>query len=118
MKIRNGFVSNSSSSSFHIYGTCIDESEIRKILIEKEIATEEGLDQYGAWEFFGEFESEVGNLSCYPDYDGGRAYIGRAYSNIGDDETGREFKKSATKAVKKLFGEEVECEEYEETVYN
>lgn len=118
MKIRNGFVSNSSSSSFHIYGARIEESEIRKILIEEEIATEEGLNQYGPWEFFEEFECKFKGLSCFPYYDGECVYIGRTYSSIGDDETGGEFKKSATEAVKKYFGDEVECEEYEEEIYN
>ena len=116
MKIRQGFVSNSSSSSFHIYGAQVDESEIRKILIEQKKATEEELEEYGVGEFIHELDSP--GLACYPVPDWDCVFIGRRYSSIKDDETGRDFKTDAFERVTKFFGEEFECEEHFETTYN
>jgi len=116
MKIRNGFVSNSSSSSFHIYGIELEGSVIKEMLLEQKIITEEDLDRYGIWEDI--HKLKFGELADYCDYDGDCVYIGRRYSSIKDDETGKEFKKSATKAVAEFLGKDVECQEYLETIYN
>jgi len=84
MKMRKGFVSNSSSTSFCIYGTTVKD--------ELEAKLPEGLNYY-----YGDPNNE------------GAIYIGKYWSDIGDDETGRQFKESVEKALEELLGKKVEC---------
>ena len=91
MKIRNGFVSNSSSSSFCIYGTSVD--------IDGNI--EEMIENTG--------------LEIHNYYD--TIYVGRSWSSIKDDETGAQFKESVNKALKNL-GIDAKCGTCEEAWFD
>jgi hypothetical protein len=87
MKIRNGFVSNSSTSSFLIYGVLLDESY------------PEADDS-----FYDRAESEMYDLKLplgahY--FDG--TYIGTSWSKVKDDETGRQFKDRVESSIKELI---------------
>ncbi len=113
MKIRMGFVSNSSTTSFCIYGAEVDLSDVKKILIEKGVATEEGLDMYGVEEFN---TYEAMGLDYIRDHEGGYTYMGRYYTSIGNEETGSQFEKDVEEKIKKFFGKEVECRTIEETI--
>jgi hypothetical protein len=92
MKIRSGFVSNSSSSSFLIYGSSINVEEAysklfpgkdvpNKYKATKEITDKLGLDRYST------------------DFDD---YIGISWDCIGDDETGGQFKLKINKALEQI----------------
>ena len=81
MKCRNGFVSNSSSSSFLIYGTTIANGDgedlddrIRKLKL-----------KLGTWNICGDAE-----------------YVGASWDKVGDDETGKQFKERVQAAVDRL----------------
>jgi hypothetical protein len=111
MKIRSGFVSNSSSSSFCIYGVHFSENKISSIIknipkdvLEKTdywkdfIKSDEDLSQEKTIDVFSEecdineFFDEVKGVSV--EFSPGGYYIGRSYMTLKDTETGADFKKS------------------------
>jgi len=159
MKIRNGFVSNSSSSSFCIYGAYVPfNSSLNNIFKLLKKIQEVKPEEYKKWmdsdfkrenitremyefllnisektkkEFMllegnkGEDEDEIasewqdymidilesmGLYACYVD----DLYIGRCYQNIGDSETGKQFKDSTQEIITKLFNKK--CEHIEEII--
>ena len=98
MKVRYGFVSNSSSTSFCIYGTSIGRSKADEL---------DGNSK--------ELEICYGN----PDYEDAPAYIGVSWKRIRDDETGAQFKARVEAEIKKILGDEiVECGTIEVCYYN
>lgn len=78
MKIRHGFVSNSSTTSFCIYGICIEAGEEIIELAERS-------------DMFSRFSP-----------DGDSIYIGKEWCAIGDNETGAQFKKSTQEKIEKF----------------
>ena len=101
MKTRQGFVSNSSTSSFLIYGMNVEgDSE--------------------------DVESKIDELKLDLGYwyvEGGGLYVGRSWSGVKDDQTGLQFKESVTEDVKKLLAgvgseEKVDCGTHQEAWYN
>ena len=128
MKIRTGFVSNSSSTSFCIYGVYLDEDEIKNSLVNTENMTEEDIvilakiklnddnideDIYGILETL----TNKNNLTFYTSEEN-EYYIGRDFTSIKDDETGKEFKDSTIKILKSILGDKIEASVFEKVVYN
>lgn len=94
MKIRTGFVSNSSSSSFCCYGAALDYDEYKKLL------EDNGYEIYDDEEFL--HDNEV-NLSTYGRFDECYPiYLGLSPQKIQDNETGAEFKQRVKKEVKEF----------------
>ena len=95
MKFRQGFVSNSSSTSFCAYGFFIEHSDIKK-LNTVDVNNFDNMEEYICKVFtdndtdleyiFGEFE----------------IFIGLPYEFLKNDETGREFKERAKNNFKGL----------------
>lgn len=107
MKIRMGFVSNSSSSSFCIYGASIEFDDVGKLLGTDgfdESVLDEKLQGTGL-EYHTISELDV-------------LYIGREWSKIGDDETGLQFKNSVKQKLKDIFGKELKVRTIEEAWKN
>ena len=106
MKIRHGFVSNSSTTSFCIFG-----AKIRPPYDEER---EEAEDDYDAHEEFYEKCYEQG-LDCHSTpWDNG-CFVGEEWSTIKDDETGAQFKERVAKKLHELFGVDLSiCATYAE----
>ena len=102
MKVRTGFVSNSSSSSFLLYGISFSSLEELGIEVDREAE-----DFDGEYEMIEEvFKGLDVEMPC--DYD--TSYVGLSWSKVGDDETGAQFKarvkKLVTDAIVKAGGKE------------
>ncbi len=100
MKTRIGFVSNSSSCSFLVYGIVMDYDEYENISEEDQKKLDDaGISDHGGPEDYG-------------------TAVGRSYDGIRDDETGKQFKESIEKTLKEVFGDDIECRTLEESWYN
>ena len=99
MKIRYGFVSNSSSTSFCIYGIYFyGGREDKEKLYEA---------------------ADEAKLFVHNDQDCDGLYIGREWSTIGDSETGSDFKLGVEQLIDKLpIIEGKECSTYDVGWYN
>lgn len=116
MKIRQGFVSNSSSSSFYICGTKVDKSEFPQLL--EKLTGEpyvvpvykDKLDElYGEQDLVNKLKKLVYNTKklSFLWSDSGY-YIGRHVQDMPEDETKKSFRESIQKYYEELFGVEKE----------
>jgi len=99
MKIRNGFVSNSSSSSFLIYGICMSANDLESFEKMAEKMEEDG-------EYVDIEEILNNELTAYSPYDD-NYYIGLSPDKCRDDQTMGDFKKSIEDTLVKHFGERI-----------
>lgn len=87
MKIRMGFVSNSSTTSFCIYGIGLPKSI--------HIQLPKGY-----------------SLERFQDYSDFKYAIGRDFSTIEDNETGKEFRESVKKTLRELLNQNIPDEDF------
>jgi hypothetical protein len=122
MKIRHGFVSNSSSSSFCIFGIYVNKEELLSAqeLLNKGLLKEEDF-KYKCWkEDPSEYISKIGlTVDSMPDdYD--KLYIGNEWTSVKDDETGSQFKERTINALKQVIKnpDKIKAYTYQEAWYN
>lgn len=113
MKTRKGFVSNSSSTSFCIYGICLEESEIKKLAGEDPEA-----DEFEGYEFLDEKLEGEKDLEFHCNDD--TYWVGRSYTTIKDNETGESFKMTTALKLRSLFPniQDKDIQTFEESWYN
>ena len=117
MKIRSGFVSNSSSSSFIAYGkilSCGNEELLEFIKNKSEDIYNEIKDETLEREDLIEEIANILELQCYFDED--QSYLGIQWADINDDETGNQFKQKIEERLRDLQPEtkcgHIECVSY------
>jgi len=104
MKFRSGFVSNSSSSSFVIFGANVSEEKLKERFCK---------DEWGREIKNGSFYSALENsgMEFYDECDEYQGVcIGHDWGDMRDDETKGQFKERVTKEIEEWLGEKVECE--------
>lgn len=87
MRMRSGFVSNSSSVSFCAYGTKVTRKEL--------VDNDAYLGDYG----LDTFRMQYGDIIC-----------GREWCDIGDDQTKKEFMREVEDELIRLLKREVVCD--------
>lgn len=117
MKVRIGFVSNSSSSSYAVYGAVFNDiDDVMRILKAAGAVTEEEIqeavqneDEYTLIrenvDNLGENWNIVGDWECMEEF-----IVGRNMNSIRDEETGKQFKDSVVKQLKEWTGSVYECD--------
>jgi len=127
MKIRQGFVSNSSSCSFLIYGIYIEESKMieqfKKNQLKKAspgeraktllLNKDEDLEDLDGYDFLNTIMKDAKGFS-WDTLEGCDWFVGKSWDLVDDNETGKQFKESVEKTLKDLFGDDIKCSTHNE----
>ena len=109
MKSRYGFISNSSSTSFLIYGYCSEHKREDAIKIAKALNLEYNEEDDDYTDMFDKLAEVLNDKTdktfyCYyPESDA--VYIGVSYHQIRSDETGGDFRSSIETAIHEVLPE-------------
>jgi hypothetical protein len=112
MKIRNGFVSNSSTSSFCVYGGYFEQDEIKDFLLENKLI-ESFKEDDNDWDELFEIVCKSTGLSYTHDYESNCVYIGKSWKSIGDNETGKQFKDCIKTRLSHFFKKDIQTSTHE-----
>jgi len=106
MKTRNGFVSNSSSSSFCIYGAYIQKNDASEIV--KKLKLEGSRDPCFR---LGEYIESISDLKAHYgdcDWESYKVCLGLSWDKMSDSETMGAFKERVESEIRKSLGDGIE----------
>jgi hypothetical protein len=92
---KHGFVSNSSTTSFLIYGIALEPEEAKAMMKRDHPKIKASIEKWGDDEPFETLESVFGYVNSYnsdPNRYDTCKYYGLSWGQIRDDETGAQFK--------------------------
>jgi hypothetical protein len=124
MKTRMGFVSNSSTSSFLIYGVNVDKDDVLASLDPKYFTNREASrDEDDTYDedsdrvdmLLSEVTKGTG-FEFHSVYDCDSVFVGRSWGTVGLDETGRQFRESVEEKIKSIFGKDMSCSTFDEVI--
>lgn len=115
MKIRSGFVSNSSSSSFVVYGVRVESDDVETACKKLKIKWDEDNDGFDSYEALEKLSDKLGVKHMDDSEGSGEYYFGVAPGAFAEDKTMRANKKEIEKKLKKSFPE-AECDWIEEVI--
>jgi len=112
MKIRSGFVSNSSTTSFCVFGVGLESKEVKNLRTFFEetdkITAFDGMDICELYDVLDEKFKKIGlSLESHEDY---YFWLGATPEQMGQDETRREFEKRITEKLSGILGKDLECD--------
>lgn len=108
MKIRAGFVSNSSTSSFCIFGISDSDTKL------PDRFDEENDDGFEGWEAAEQELQKIDKRFVYEHMDCDAHFLGIPFTSIRDDETGAQFKQTIKDALESVLGTTVKCAVHQE----
>lgn len=115
MKIRTGFVSNSSSSSFCIYGIVAEQSEVVDMLVANGKIQESEYEE-SLYDIIEGVLKDT-NLDYFDCGDSDYIGIGVSFTSMPDDAVCGEWKKNIEIEMKQLLGDNIKCQNCEEAFY-
>lgn len=106
MKVRMGFVSNSSSSSFLIYGLMLEDDKMTEYFGKDLVGQDQDEEMEDYFERFSEefYITYPEGYDCY--------YIGKSLQDCKDDQTMGEFKAEVRKLLNSKANKEIPEEEF------
>lgn len=119
MKIRNDFVSNSSSSSFMMFGVWKDRESFFERFKTQYPEWFKDLEDGGDYEYLDIINKHIGDLEARFEIgdDPYNIAIGMYWEDMKEDETKREFKQRILDCLKKFLGENVKVDVLESSGY-
>lgn len=102
MKIRNGFVSNSSTTNFCLYGIYLKNDEVLEIAKNLKLVDSNQKVLKEAYEIMDKIVRKYKLLNYQSDSAEDSFCIGRKPDSLEDDETGKEFKEKTKKVLDEI----------------
>lgn len=112
MKTRSGFVSNSSSSSFCIFGARFDDFPTIPGMPEKfcpEGMDEDEWDEDDSRDDFLRTAADAKGIQYWNPWGEGTIYLGVPWSSIGGEETGNQFRARVAGLLAEFLGAPTHC---------